>query len=90
MLFPFSSFPVEDDDQVVMMSDRGRIIRMPVDDIRTASRNTQGVILFNTEAGEKVASVAHLAAGAAEASEPDALDSPATKPDNTEDHGQES
>ena len=55
-----ASFPVEDGDHVVMMSDGGRIIRMSVDDIRIAGRNTQGVTLFTTADGEKVVSVAHL------------------------------
>jgi DNA gyrase subunit A len=55
-----ASFPVEDGDHVVMMSDGGRIIRMSVDDIRVAGRNTQGVTLFTTAEGEKVVSVAHL------------------------------
>lgn len=55
-----ASFPVDDDDQIVMMSDKGRLIRMPVHDIRIASRNTQGVTLFNTEKNEKVVSVAHI------------------------------
>ena len=56
-----ASFPVEDGDHVVMMSDGGSIIRMTVDDIRIASRATQGVTLFDTAEGEKVVSVAHLA-----------------------------
>jgi len=56
-----ASFPVEDSDHIVMMSDGGRIIRMSVDDIRVAGRNTQGVTLFTTAEGEKVVSVAHLA-----------------------------
>ncbi|MSP21175.1 MAG: DNA gyrase subunit A [Alphaproteobacteria bacterium] len=55
-----ASFSVEDGDHVVMMSDGGRIIRMSVDDIRVAGRNTQGVTLFTTAEGEKVVSVAHL------------------------------
>jgi DNA gyrase subunit A len=59
-----ASFPVANEDQVVMMSNGGRLIRMPVHDIRIAGRNTQGVILFSTEEGEKVVSVAHLDAGA--------------------------
>ena len=62
-----ASFPVADDDQIVMMSNGGRIIRMPVHDIRIAGRNTQGVILFDTEGEERVVSVAHLAASAGEA-----------------------
>ena len=61
-----ASFPVADEDQVVMMSNGGRLIRMPVNDIRIAGRNTQGVILFSTEEGEKVVSVAHLDASADE------------------------
>ena len=55
-----ASFPVVDGDHVVMMSDGGRIIRMPVDDIRVAGRATQGVTLFQTAEGENVVSVAHL------------------------------
>ena len=55
-----ASFPVAHEDQAVMISDRGRIIRMPVDDIRIAGRNTQGVILLSAEEGEKVVSVARL------------------------------
>ena len=57
-----ASFPVGHRDQVVMMSDRGRIIRMPVDDIRIAGRGTQGVILVGAEEGEKVVSAARLVA----------------------------
>jgi len=56
-----ASFPVEHDDQAVMMTDGGQIIRMGVDDIRVAGRNTQGVTLFSTSEGETVVSVAHLA-----------------------------
>ena len=55
-----ASFPVEADDQAVMMTDGGQIIRTGVDDIRVAGRNTQGVTLFDIDEGEKVVSVAHL------------------------------
>ena len=58
-----ASFPVAANDQTVMMTDGGQIIRMGVDDIRVAGRNTQGVTLFSTAEGEKVVSVAHLAGG---------------------------
>ena len=58
-----ASFPVADDDQLVMMSDAGRIIRMGVHDIRIAGRNTQGVTLFSVEDNERVVSVAHLIGG---------------------------
>ena len=51
------SFPVEDSDDVMLVTNAGRIIRSPVNDIRIASRNTQGVTLFSIEKGETVVSV---------------------------------
>ena len=58
-----ASFPVAAEDQTVMMTDGGQIIRMGVGDIRVAGRNTQGVTLFSTGEGEKVVSVAYLPGG---------------------------
>jgi DNA gyrase subunit A len=55
-----AAFPVEHDDQIMLVTDGGQVIRCPVDDIRIAGRNTQGVIIFKLNEGEKVASVAHL------------------------------
>ena len=54
------SFPVENTDHVMMVTNAGRIIRSPVNDIRIASRNTQGVTLFSINEGEKVVSVTAL------------------------------
>ena len=51
---------MEDDDQIMLVTDGGQVIRCPVHDIRIAGRNTQGVIIFKLGDGEKVASVAHL------------------------------
>ena len=59
-----SSFPIEDDNQIMMVTDAGKLIRMPVSDIRIAGRKTQGVILFRTGEGEKVVSVTWLDADA--------------------------
>lgn len=59
-----SSFPIEDDNQIMMVTDAGKLIRMPVCDIRIAGRKTQGVILFRTAEGEKVVSVTWLDADA--------------------------
>jgi DNA gyrase subunit A len=59
-----AAFPVADDDQVMLVTDRGKVIRIPVEGIRIASRNTQGVTLFSTEPGEHVVSVARLSATA--------------------------
>ena len=55
-----ASFPVEDSDQIMLVTDGGQLIRCPVDGIRIAGRATQGVIVFTTAEGEKVASVERL------------------------------
>src|SRR6266581_1039068 len=55
-----ASFPVEDADQIMLVTNRGQLIRCPVDGIRIAGRGTQGVIVFDTAEGERVVSVEHL------------------------------
>ena len=55
-----SSFPIKDDSQIMMVTDAGKLIRMPVEDIRIAGRKTQGVILFRTAENENVVSVTWL------------------------------
>ncbi len=55
-----ASFPVGDKDQVMMITDAGRLIRIPVGDVRIAGRSTQGVTMFSTGEEERVTSVAHL------------------------------
>ncbi|MBL8574234.1 MAG: DNA gyrase subunit A [Hyphomicrobiaceae bacterium] len=52
-----ASFPVEDNDQIMLVTDGGQLIRCPVNGIRVAGRSTQGVIVFNTADEEKVVSV---------------------------------
>jgi DNA gyrase subunit A len=52
---------VTDDDDLMLMTDRGKIIRMPVKDISVIGRNTQGVRLIVMEPGERVARAARLA-----------------------------
>ena len=55
-----ASFPVEDSDQIMLVTDKGQLIRCPVADIRVAGRSTQGVIVFDTADDEKVVSVEHI------------------------------
>ncbi len=55
-----ASFPVEDSDQIMLVTDKGQLIRCPVDGIRIAGRSTQGVIVFNTADDEHVVSVEHI------------------------------
>ena len=59
-----ASFPVEQGDEILLVTDGGQLIRVPVGRIRVASRNTQGVIIFRTGDGERVVSVEHLAEAA--------------------------
>ncbi len=55
-----ASFPVEDSDQIMLVTDKGQLIRCPVEDIRIAGRSTQGVIVFDTAEEEHVVSVEHI------------------------------
>ena len=55
-----ASFPVEESDQIMLVTDGGQLIRCPVDGIRIAGRSTQGVIVFSTAEGERVVSVERL------------------------------
>jgi DNA gyrase subunit A len=55
-----ASFPVEDSDQIMLVTDKGQLIRCPVEGIRIAGRSTQGVIVFDTAQDEHVVSVEHI------------------------------
>jgi DNA gyrase subunit A len=65
-----ASFPVEDPDEILLVTDQGQLIRVPVSQIRTAGRNTQGVTIFRTAENEHVVSVERLE-GAADDAEGD-------------------
>lgn len=54
------SFPVQDEDDLMLVTNTGKLIRCPVHDIRIAGRRTQGVTLFRVTEGETVVSVACL------------------------------
>jgi DNA gyrase subunit A len=55
-----ATFPVGNEDQIMLVSDGGQVIRVPVDGIRIASRATKGVTIFNTAENEKVVSVERI------------------------------
>ncbi len=55
-----ASFPVEHADQIMLVTDKGQLIRCPVEGIRVAGRSTQGVIVFNTADDESVVSVERI------------------------------
>lgn len=52
-----ASFPIEESDQIMLVTDGGQLIRCPVNGIRIVGRGSQGVIVFDTAADEKVVSV---------------------------------
>jgi DNA gyrase subunit A len=55
-----ASFPITDAHQIMMVTNGGQVIRMPVHDVRVAGRKTQGVTLFRVGADERVVSIAML------------------------------
>jgi len=56
-----ASFPVEEDDQIMLATDSGQSIRCPVSGISRQSRSSSGVTVFKTAKGEAVVSVAWIA-----------------------------
>jgi DNA gyrase subunit A len=55
-----ASFPIAEGDQIMVVTNGGQLIRCPVDDVRIASRNTQGVRIFRTGEDERVVSVERI------------------------------
>ncbi len=55
-----ASYPVKPGEQLMLVTDQGKMIRTTVGDIRIAGRNTQGVTIFNVADQEKVVSVAKI------------------------------
>jgi DNA gyrase subunit A len=55
-----AAFPIDETDQLMLVTDGGQLIRCPVGDVRIASRNTQGVRIFKTGEAEKVVSVERI------------------------------
>jgi DNA gyrase subunit A len=53
-------FPVGQNDQIMLVTDAGMVIRCPVNDIRIVRRGGVGVVIFKVGDGERVVSVARL------------------------------
>ena len=82
------SFPVEDRDQIMLVTSSGQLIRCGVKDIRIVGRKTQGVTIFDVPEGDRVVSVAHIQEdeseeGLDEGAESTADDAAPTTPDTT-------
>jgi DNA gyrase subunit A len=67
-----ASFPVEQTDEILLVTDAGQLIRCPVAQIRIAGRNTSGVTIFRTAEDEHVVSVERLEGDGGEAEADDA------------------
>jgi DNA gyrase subunit A len=52
-----ATFPVHAGDDVMLVTDAGRLIRLPADQVRITGRQAMGVTLFRVDAGEHVTSV---------------------------------
>ncbi|MBT4990042.1 MAG: DNA gyrase subunit A [Rickettsiales bacterium] len=70
-----ASFPAFDDDEVIIMTDKGKLIRCSTQDIRIAGRNTQGVTILRTDKQEKVVSVCKIQKSEDESDDSEVLDS---------------
>jgi DNA gyrase subunit A len=66
-------FPVEDESEIMIITQQGKLIRLEADHIRKTGRSAQGVRLIKTDAGDKVTSASLVEAAAEEETE----DSPA-------------
>jgi len=52
--------PVSDDDQIILTTHQGKVIRVPAEEIRTMGRSTQGVTIMDLAEGDKITAVARL------------------------------
>jgi DNA gyrase subunit A len=68
------AFPVEETDQILMVTDQGQLIRVPVHNIRVTARKRKGVIIFRTSDEEHVVSVERLADSGEDEQGDEALD----------------
>ena len=71
---------ITDQDEVMLITDGGKIIRLRCGEIRLSSRNTQGVKLIERESGERVMAVARLAEREEEGNGQEAEEAPEETP----------
>ena len=55
-----ASFPINSEDDIMLVTNKGQMIRVKVSEIRVAGRNTQGVRIFKTDSNEKVVTAVRL------------------------------
>jgi DNA gyrase subunit A len=85
-----AAFPVEPADQIMLVTDAGKLIRCPINDVRIAGRKTQGVTLFRVDSDERVVSVARVSdAGEDEDGDGDDLDGDVPDNEDSPDNGED-
>ena len=67
-----ASFPVQNSDEIMLVTDQGQLIRVPVEGIRIAGRGAQGVIVFDTADEERVVAVDRISETETEGDEEEA------------------
>ncbi len=77
-----ASFPVEDNDQIMLITNNGKLIRTPISDVRVAGRSTQGVTLFRVDKNEVVVSAAHIPASEVDEDEADITEDNSVEAEN--------
>ena len=66
-----ASFPVNGDDQIMLVTDAGQLIRCPINTVRIAGRRTQGVTIFRVGDDEKVVAVSCIPGSSVEEDDQD-------------------
>ncbi len=79
-----ATFPVSDNHQIMLVTDKGQLIRTPVENIRTTGRSAQGVTVFKVGPDENVVSVAWLVQEEGEEEEGEPSDVLASNEENAE------
>jgi DNA gyrase subunit A len=69
-----ATFPIEQLDQIMLITNQGKLIRCPIEGVRIAGRNTQGVTIFRIDNKEKIVSSARITGEAAKENESDDIE----------------
>ena len=82
-----ASFPAEESDQIMLVTNAGQLIRCPIDGIRIAGRSTQGVTVFKTRDDEQVVSVERISEVDHEEEDEDVISDDGTPPETPPETG---
>ena len=78
---------IQEDDEVMIISQDGILIRLPIADVSTIGRNTQGVRLINLGEGDRVIDVARVDEGDAKGGEEEPSENGSAQPSSNGEAG---